>query len=95
MMPIASTHNIVVLHQPTKAIRAGLRHDWMMAVAAIESDWLQPIKAAIMDHTIESFTLILPNESTSLRATVVQPQPWEFWKILKPLVVKKKIADYV
>ena len=95
LMPIASTHNIVVLHQPTKAIRAGQRHDWMIAAQAIDTDWLQPIRAAIVDRTIESFTLILPNESVSFRVNVVGPQPWDFWKILKPLVVKKKLADYV
>jgi len=25
----------------------------------------------------------------------VQPQPWEFWKILKPMVAKKPLAKYV
>ena len=94
-MPLASTHNLVVLHQPTKALRANQRHDWFTTAQAIDTDWLQPLKAALLDRTIESLTLILPNESATLRVNVVPPQPWEFWKMLKPLVVKKSLADYV
>lgn len=94
-MPLASTHNFVVLHQPTRALRANQRHEWMTAVSAIDTDWLQPLKAALIDRTIESLTLLLPNEAATLRVHVVQPQPWEFWKILKPMVAKKPLAKYV
>ena len=94
-MPLASTHNFVVLHQPTRALRANQRHEWMMTVQAIDTDWLLPLKSALMDRTIESLTLMLPNEAATLRVNVVQPQPWEFWKIIKPMVAKKPIAHYV
>lgn len=94
-MPLASTHNFVVLHQPTRALRANQRHEWMIAVQAIDTDWLMPLKSALMDRTIESLTLMLPNEAATLRVNIVQPQPWEFWKIIKPIVAKRPLAHYV
>ena len=75
--PIQSLNTMVVLHNPTKALRANQRHEWMTEVATLDANWFMPLKAALDEGLISSLTLILPNEAATLRADIIPPSQWD------------------
>jgi hypothetical protein len=86
--PIQSLNTLVVLHSATKALRANQRHEWMTEVAALDSNWFVPIKAALDEGMISSLTLILPNEMATLRTEIVPPSQWDVRAQVSQLLAK-------
>jgi hypothetical protein len=61
---------LLVLHAATRALRANQRFDWVETVQQLERDWFTPALAAIDSFKLKKLSLILPNESGSLRVDV-------------------------
>ncbi|HEX9390893.1 MAG TPA: hypothetical protein VF928_06245 [Usitatibacteraceae bacterium] len=92
-LPFSELNTLVVLHSATRALRANQRHDWMLAVEAMDRDWFAPVQAAFARKTITGLTLLLPNEAATLRATIERPPQWKVWKRFKSTA--KPLADYL
>jgi hypothetical protein len=71
-LPPSELNTLLVLHAATRALRANQRHAWMEAVAALDRDWFTPVQGAFEHNAISAFTLLLPNESATLKAVVKQ-----------------------
>ena len=92
-LPFSELNTLVVLHNATRALRANQRHDWLKAVAALDRDWFSPVQAAFEQKTITSLTLLLPNESRTLKATVTRVPHWQFWRRFASAA--KPLASYL
>jgi hypothetical protein len=66
-----SAQNLVVLHTATRALRSNQRYDWIQAIEQLERDWFTPALAAWDAGQLESLTLLLPNETGSLRVVAL------------------------
>ncbi len=89
-----SAQNLVVLHTATRALRSNQRYDWVKACEQLERDWFAPALAAWDAGRLESLTLLLPNESGSLRASVL-PKATGWLSKLRPTLKINPLHTYV
>jgi hypothetical protein len=62
---------LVILHTVTRALRANQRYDYVESINQLERNWFMPAIAALDAGKIEKLTLLLPNETATLRVDVL------------------------
>lgn len=75
---------LLVLHTPTRELRANRRGEYVAECLRLDRDWLTPVRAAIDAGRIHTLTLLLPNESATLTATVSPPTWRRFFSFSRP-----------
>ncbi len=60
---------LIVLHAPTREIRAMSPFNWQIAVNDIDTNWIAPAVAAFDDKKLSALTIIVANESSTLTIT--------------------------
>ncbi len=88
----STVNTLCVIHTATRALRRNDRHEWMQVVAGLEANWFLPAREALKTRQLDSLTLLLSNESGSLRVKLGRTRPWEFWKRVTPV---RKVGSYV
>jgi hypothetical protein len=85
-------NTLCVIHTATRALRRNDRHEWMKVVQALDKDWFSPARDALKAKSLDSLTLLLPNESGSLRTKLLPSKTWQFWKVAK---AGMKVGSYI
>ena len=68
-------HTLVVLHTPTRELRANRRGEYVEACLRLDRDWFNPALAALATGKIAKLTLQLANEACTLEATIMPRRP--------------------
>jgi hypothetical protein len=82
-------NTLVVLHAPTREIRAMSPYDWQIAVNNIDHHWIAPAFAAFDQKQLTTLTVIVANESKTL--TINAKRKTILSRILH---TKKSLTDY-
>jgi hypothetical protein len=70
-LTLDASSQLVILHTATRTLRANQRYDYVEAINQLERDWFTPALAALDAGKIEKLTLLLPNETASLRVDIL------------------------
>ncbi len=91
--PAAKINNtLVVLHTASREIRAQDRALWPIELANIDRDWIAPAIAALTNGTLNSLTIVIPNEAKTL---IIEARANSLITRIKRLFASKKsIRDF-
>lgn len=73
---------LVVLHAPTRELRANRRGEYINVCQQLDHDWFAPALAALNAGRLSQISLLLPNETFTINAKLTPHARWQFWKRL-------------
>ncbi|MHB9117295.1 MAG: hypothetical protein ACYC2R_03345 [Burkholderiales bacterium] len=76
----ATGNTLAVLDALALPARRGDLEAWQEALLTLENDWLQALRHALQQKTIQTLELCLPGASHSLRCTLGHRDAWRFWR---------------
>lgn len=85
----AFQNSLIVLHTPTREIRAMSPYQWQIEVNHIDNNWLAPAVAALDDQRLTSLTVIIANEASTLTINAKRKS-----LVQRFFPNKKTLADY-
>ena len=81
----AGDNHLLVIDQPSEALRMGGIESWREQLAMLERDWMAPLVSALRARKISAITLVAANSDNLLEATLTPTQWWRFWRRARPL----------